>query len=260
MFNRELYRQYLNTQWLGQTLMYFDELPSTNSYMKELASGDLAHGAICLTDQQTRGRGQYERNWESEPSQNLTFTVALKPSARGRFHVLTLACAKAVVDLLQQDFALQACIKWPNDVLVDGKKIAGLLTETTFNGNSLDRLLVGIGINVNQQQFSEQLRDLAASLKILHGHTVERELLLANLLSRIEYEYSRWHRNKSALLKEINKNIIGYGKWIGISINGTLKKEKRKLIGVNEQGQLTVLTKEGSLERFSYEQVRIITD
>lgn len=179
---------------------------------------------------------------------------------RDRFHVLTLACAKASVDLLRQDFALQASIKWPNDVLVDDKKIAGILTETTFNGNSLDRLLVGIGINVNQQQFSEEIGAAAASLKILHGNTVDREPLLANLLSRIEYEYSRWHRNKSVLLKEINKNIIGYGRWIGLSVNGILKKEKRKLIGVNEQGQLTVLTKEGSLEKFSYEQVRIITD
>lgn len=260
MFNKHTYHQKLNTQWLGQTLLYFEELPSTSSYLKQLPSEKVAHGALCITDNQTRGRGQYERNWESDPAQNLTFTVAFKPTIPSRFHVLTMACAKAAVDLVRNEYALEACIKWPNDIMAEGRKIGGLLTETTFNGNRLDRLLVGIGLNINQTKFSDAIADKASSLKLLCGNSIERENFLADYLSRIEFEYSRWLRNKSDLLKEINQKIIGYGCWIKLAVNGDELAGKFKLIGINEQGQLTVVDSEGALQTFSYEQIRLVID
>ncbi|NGP89782.1 biotin--[acetyl-CoA-carboxylase] ligase [Fodinibius halophilus] len=260
-FDTSAFQQKLTTQWIGQSLTYFEELESTNSYVKSLPADKIDHGMLCVTDNQTQGRGQYEREWESESGQNLTFSLVFKPQARERFHVLTLACALAIVDQLQEIFNdPQVCIKWPNDVLLNGKKVAGLLTETMFAGNKLDRLVIGIGMNVNQTSFSPGISSEATSVQLKKGHSVEREPLLSNLLRRIEYKYNLWQRQHRALIKGINRNIVGYGQWVGLKVNGELKKNTFKMLGINEKGQLLMLNQDGGIESFSYEQIRLITD
>lgn len=250
----------LHTHWLGQSLLYFPQLGSTSTHLKKLSSDEVAHGTLCITDHQTKGRGQYERDWESKPGKNLTFTLAFKPTFAERFHVLTLTCAKVLVDQIEDNLGLKSSIKWPNDVIIDDKKVGGLLTETTFSGNKLDRLLVGIGLNVNQDKFSEELDEVATSLKKEFGHKIDREKFLAEYLSRVEHEYSRWHKNDAELLKEINCKLVGHGNWVRLKVNGNVSEDKSKLIGVNEQGQLTVINNEGGIDTFSYEQIRLIAD
>src|SRR5699024_5092391 len=109
-----------------------------------------------------------------------------------------------------------ACIKWPNDVMLERKKVAGLLTEAVFNGNKLDRLVFGMGLNLNQRTFSSDLADKATSVFLATDETLNREDFLTELLARIEYKYNLWHRRQGDLLKTINRNIKGYGKWIGL--------------------------------------------
>jgi len=241
-------------------MRFYPHLNSTSTYLKELPSDEIDHGMVCLTDNQTEGRGQYERNWESEPEKNLTFSLAFKPTFADRFHVLTLTCAKVMVDQIEDNLGLNGAVKWPNDIMINEKKAGGLLTETIFNGNMLDRLLVGIGLNVNQDTFSDKIASKSTSLKKEFGHTIDREKFLAEYISRMEHAYNRWHRNDKELLKEINRNIIGYGRWVRLSINGNERPEKSKFIGVNEHGQLTVINEEGGIETFSHEQIRLITD
>ncbi len=260
MFDNDQFKKHLSTQWLGQSIFYFEELESTNSYLKSLASDQVAHGQLCITDHQTKGRGQYERNWESSAGDNLTFTLAFKPSSTGRLHVLALACARAAVSQIEDSLPCEAYIKWPNDILIEGKKVAGILTESMFSGNELDRLLIGIGLNVNQQQFSDELKSKATSLRHINQRPVDREQFLAELLSRIEYAYTRWHKQNDALLRSINQKIIGYGSWVQVQVNGHASSERHKLLGINQQGELTTVSKEGDLETFSYEQIRLITD
>lgn len=260
MFDTERFKAHLKTQWLGRSFYFFDELESTNSYLKSLDPEDVAHGQLCLTDYQTKGRGQYERNWESKPGANLTFTLAFKPSGFDRLHVLALACARAAVAEIEESQSCKACIKWPNDILVDNKKVAGILTESMFTGNTLDRLLIGIGLNVNQQEFSDQLKGKATSLWHINKQQVDREQFLAQLLSRIEYEYRRWHKQNDELLRFINKKIVGYGHWVHLQVNGHQTEKRYKLLGINQQGALTTLSKQGDLETFSHEQIQLITD
>ncbi len=260
LFSIEKYRQALATQWLGQEIEYFVEIGSTNSYFKKKPADEITHGQICITDRQTKGRGQYRRDWKSEAGKNLTFTLAFRPSDPNRFHVLTLACARAAVAEFEETLDCRAFIKWPNDILIDGKKVAGLLTETMFAGNALDRLLIGIGLNVNQQKFPAELANKATSLRQIAKAGIEREKLLARLLLRIEYEYMRWHKKNDALVKSINQKIIGYGQWVGMQVNGYTTEKRHKLLGINQKGQLTAVSKEGDLETFSYEQIRLATD
>jgi BirA family biotin operon repressor/biotin-[acetyl-CoA-carboxylase] ligase len=178
-----------------------------------------------------------------------------------RFHVLTLACARAVVDQIEHETGVEAYIKWPNDVVVDGRKVGGLLTETVFNGNHLDRVLVGIGLNLNQAEFSDPMVKAGAiSLRQLADKEINREQFLCEYLHRVEHQYQRWHKHNDALLKNINHKILGYGRWIKLNVNGDELQRQYKLLGVNDKGQLAVIDGEGGLETFSYEQIRLITD
>ncbi len=260
LFQVTTFKNALSTQWLGRSLLYFEELQSTNTYLKQLPREEINHGLICITDNQTKGRGQYEKNWESQPGKNLTFTIALTPNQNNRFHVITLAFARCIVEELEELTGLESFIKWPNDIYVNGKKVGGLLTESVFSGNKIDRVLVGIGLNINQQYFSEELQHMAASLFLLTDKEFEREILLAHLLSRMEYAYGRWQKIDTSLLKEVNQKIIGYGKWVKLQVNGEIWEESLKVIGINEMGQLLVINEEGEIEKFSYEQIRILAD
>lgn len=216
---------------------------------------------VILTDNQTRGRGQYERSWSSEPGQNLTFSMVFKPQTSNGFHTLTLACALAVIEQVKSiDEGLCIKIKWPNDVLVNGKKVAGLLTEAAFIGNRPARLIIGIGLNVNQPHYTPELAEKATSLRLEMKRKLSREALLCGLLSRIEHKYRLWHQKKPKLLIKINREINGYGQWVGLRVDGAMKPDSYKLLGINETGRLVLLNHEGGLESFSHEQIRIVTD
>jgi BirA family biotin operon repressor/biotin-[acetyl-CoA-carboxylase] ligase len=261
-FDVSQFQQQLNTQWLGQSFCYFEELESTNTYLKKLPADEVKQGMICLTDHQTKGRGQYDRKWKSEKQQNLTFSLAFRPPSTGRFHVLTLACALALVEYCNNLMDSDSCsyIKWPNDVFLSHKKIAGLLTESVFSGNTFDRLIIGIGLNVNQQAFTDPLQDIATSIRLEMGGRLNREQLLCNLLKRIEYKYNLWQRKQETLVKTINRSIRGYGQWVQMNVDGILQDESYKLLGINEQGKLLMLDHDGKINSYSYEQIQLITD
>lgn len=260
MFQLNTFKNALSTQWLGRSVLFFEELDSTNTYLKHLSRDELSHGLLCLTNYQTHGRGQYEKNWESQPGRNLTFTIALFPTENNRFHVITLAFARCIVEEFEDILGEEVCIKWPNDIYVGDKKIGGLLTESTFSGNKVDRVLVGIGLNVNQEYFSETLQNKAVSLYQITGKEQSRERLLANLLSRMEYAYGRWQKRDVSLVKAINQKIIGYGCWVQLQVNDSICDHPVKVVGINEKGRLLVVNEEGEIEKFSYEQIRILTD
>lgn len=261
-FDVSLFRQQLDSQWLGHSVCYFEELESTNTYLKKISADEVEQGMLCLTDNQTRGRGQYERDWQSEPGENLTFSLALKPPSTERFHVLTLSCALALVEHLNNSLSenSSACIKWPNDVMFNDKKTAGLLTETVFSGNKFDRLVIGIGLNVNQTEFTDELEEKTTSIRKEIGKRINREKFLCDLLNRIEYKYNMWQRQQPDLLKSINRNVRGYGQWIGLKVDGEMREDTYKLLGIDETGQLLMLNHDGGIEKFSYEQIRLVTD
>lgn len=260
-FDLSAFNQKLSTQWLGQDFHYYASMPSTNTYLKKLDAEEVEQGTVVLTDNQLKGRGQYERTWESHAEKNLTFSMVFKPQDTEGYHVLTMACALAVVEQLKE-VGSEICtyIKWPNDVLLNDKKVAGLLTEAVFLGNKPDRLIIGIGLNVNQRTYPGELAGKATSIRLETGQKISREDFLAHLLQRIEYRFNLWHRKESDLLKQVNREINGYGQWVDLRVNGQIKDKSYKLLGVNECGRLVVLNRDGGLESFSYEQIRIVTD
>lgn len=251
----------MSTQWLGQDFRYYEQIESTNRFVKELKADSVEHGTVVLADNQTQGRGQYQREWETVPGQNLTFSMVFKPQEIMGIHALTLACALCIVEMVDHlEFNAPVSIKWPNDVMFDGKKMAGLLTENVFIGNKLERLILGIGININQGKFSSNLRNPATSLRLESGKRYSRERLLNELLRRIEFKYHLWSRRQPILYRQINRKIKGYGHWVKLKVDGKLQEDRYKLLGINENGELLLLNKEGGIESFSYEQIRIVTN
>lgn len=260
LFDIEKFQKALNTRWLGSEFLFVEQADSTNTVLKKKPAGQISHGTVLLADLQHKGRGQYDRVWESEPGKNLTFTIAFKPSGAERLPLLTLAIATAINQSLQAVSDISFQVKWPNDLMCNGGKIGGLLTESIFNGQQIDRVLIGIGLNVCQTSFSKEISSGATSLKLITDKIYERETLLADILQRIEKAYDKWNIYDDSLLHEVNRNLIGYGKWVTISIDGKTKKDKVKFLGINERGQLVILTHNYDVETFSYEQIRVDPD
>ncbi len=221
---------------------------------------DTLHGALIIADAQSAGRGQYERKWQADPGENLTFSLVFEPSNQYRLTILTLACALAVADVCGDQVQSPLNLKWPNDVLFKDKKLCGLLTEAIFNGNLLERVVIGIGINVNQENFTEELASSAISLKTITKKRFSRERLLARILSKIEFYYRLWENHDIDLVRTINKTMLGYGNWTKLNVNGLDREGTFKFLGVNENGALVVLNKDLEVDTFSYEQVRIQID
>lgn len=257
MFDSELFEKELATSWLGRNYYFFEEIPSTNSFAKKLQEDSPLHGSLILTDHQTGGRGQYERKWTVEKGKNLTFSLIFEPKKAERFTLLTLTCALAVRDAVNKLAGLEAMIKWPNDILNEGKKLCGILTETQFLGNHLERVVVGIGLNVNQQKFSGELENSATSLSIESSGEISREKVLAEILQNIEYRYRLWNQFNMDLVKDINRAMIGFGEWTSLLLNGEKLDGEYKFMGVNEAGELVALNKDLDVKRFAYEQIRV---
>lgn len=257
-FQTERYKSNLNTSWLGSDLICLESTPSTNRYLKNVPSEQLSHGTVCLAEFQSEGRGQYKRSWASDKYQNLMFTMAFKPPRGDRLPLLTLSCALAVARVIDEHEIKGCSIKWPNDVLIRGKKAAGILTESVFLGKSPDRVLVGIGLNLNQQEFGADVGADATSLSLeMGGKAISREDILCSVLEKTEHLYTRWHQQDPELCKDVNQRLIGFGEWVTATLNGTMENEKYKFLGMNDRGQCVMLNRELNVHTFSYEQIRV---
>ena len=260
-FNVDLFQNTLSTSWLGHEFIHLNRVDSTNTYLKNLSGDELSHGAVVHTDHQTSGRGQYTKLWHSGAYKNLTFTIAFRPQRADRLPLLTLACADAVSSVLDEVSRAPVQMKWPNDLIIKERKVGGILTECVFLGNRPDRILVGIGLNIFQDGYDGVQLESAISLDEVSNKdaAIRREKILSDSLISIEKAYTRWYEEDSDLHKEINKRLIGYGKWVNISIDGVTKNESFKFLGVNKEGEPIALNEELDVNTFKHGQVRILT-
>ncbi len=181
-------RPLLNTHDLGQVLHWYEEIGSTSDRAKELADDGAEHGEVVIAEAQTAGRGRRGRVWISPPRRNLYFSVILRPDLPpARAPELTLVASLAICDALRQA-GVAAGIKWPNDVLASGRKIAGVLTELAAEPDRVHWVVLGAGVNVNarREDFPEELRDEATSVLIERGQTAPRALLAAACFTALE--------------------------------------------------------------------------
>lgn len=258
-FDIKSFRQHLKTSYLGNDCIYLDSVASTSSYLKDIASENLKEGTICIADFQFAGRGQYQRKWEASPYKNLTFTICFKPNESDRLPLLTLACANAILQTLEGYVPRESLhLKWPNDLIANGKKIGGVLTEATFLGHVPEKVLVGIALNIFEEDFREEISDQAISLSEISNVKLSREKILAELLLNIEQEYQLWKERSILLQRKINNRLEGYGEWNEITRNGELQVGTYKFIGLGTSGELLLLNEALDVFTFRHEQIRII--
>lgn len=180
---------------LGRPLHFFDTIDSTNTSAAGLARKGGAEGTIVIADAQTGGKGRLGRSWVSPPGVNLYLSVILRPrKPASAAPQLSLLAAVAVAEAIVQQTPLSPAIKWPNDVLVSGKKVCGILTEMQANGPQLRSVVVGIGVNINAplSSFPEELQDKASSLLLMCGEPVDRAAFTVSLLTHLEKLYVLW--------------------------------------------------------------------
>lgn len=268
----------LNTQYvLAQTSEYMfpvqveyqPVLPSTNDALKTRESDDFVHGMCLVTGHQTAGRGQHRREWKTTPGENLTFSLGLKPPARLNVHNLLHVAGLSVAKALDET-GLHPSIKWPNDVLVNGRKICGILTEATYQGNKLRRYIIGTGINVNQTEFEEELSTTATSV-LNEGADISREDLLSAFFKLFSTYYKMWESQRKVWLDEYNSYLQGFDKLCAFEQPEAGKPSTRPLNlgqstsqsltgncrGIQPDGRLKVDLLTGESIYYNHEDIRI---
>jgi BirA family biotin operon repressor/biotin-[acetyl-CoA-carboxylase] ligase len=204
MFNIESFDIKLDTEKIGRNFIYSEEVTSTNLVLLDPQSGGNIHGTTLLAEKQIKGRGRKDRVWYSSKDLNLTFSILLteRKLLQNKFNFIVFASALAVALSIENLFQLKAELKWPNDVLINGKKIAGILIESSSKGNKIEKIVVGFGINVNQTLFQGNFNIPPTSLKSEVHQIVEREMLLAEVLNLFEEYLEKVISDTKWILKE----------------------------------------------------------
>ncbi len=251
----------LSTHDLGHVIHFHEALPSTNEAAFRLAQEGAPHGALVIADQQTKGKGRRGRPWSSPPGVNLYFSAILRPDLPPqRAPELTLVAAVAVARALRDAGAKGAAIKWPNDLLIDGRKCAGILTELSAEPDQVHFVVLGVGVNLNLEpgDLPPELVPVATSLMQARGTRVPRALFAAALLSRLEEALDLHGDEGFAPIQKAWRELSGT---LGQTVR--VRTERRELVGVAEDvddmGALLVRTPDGQLERVlagDVEQVR----
>lgn len=237
----------LKTSRMGKTTVHLEQVDSTNTLAKKLADEGLPEGTLVMAEEQTGGRGRLGRSWCTPKGTAVAMTLLLRPKFRPEHaSMVTLVMGLAVTKAIRQLCSIHAGIKWPNDVVIGGKKICGILTEMSADQNGIRHLVVGVGINVNVPEFPKELRSIATSLLREVQQEVDREELIAECMFWFEKYYSEFVQQESfAPLKEeyeaflLNKNqkvkVLEPGnEYTGIAL------------GINDKGELLVQREDGT--------------
>ena len=193
---------------------------STNSYTMELLSqSDTPDWTVVTTDYQPEGKGQRGRSWLSEPAKNLLCSIVIRPNLQVREqYLLAMAVSLAISDLLST-YGIASSIKWPNDVLVERHKVAGILIENQLKGSGLDVSIVGIGLNLNQLQF-ERFDWPATSLALEVGKTVDPEKVLESLVALLKVRVYQIHTDRQQLFADHASILFGHSQEVEFSFQG----------------------------------------
>jgi BirA family biotin operon repressor/biotin-[acetyl-CoA-carboxylase] ligase len=236
-------REALSGRVVGSRLFYHALLASTMDETRRLADEGVPEGAVVFAEEQTAGRGRFNRVWVSPPGLNLSFSVLFRPDKQ-KLPYINMAAALAVCDAASELTGLTTTIKWPNDVRIDGKKLSGILVETDVVGNEIDHAVVGIGVNVNLDagQYPE-IASIATSLMSASGRRFDRSVALRLVLEHLDRYYERV-RSGGSLTTEWASKLDTLGKvvkvrWREQVLEGTAET-------VDDQGNLVLRKSDGT--------------
>lgn len=237
----------LQTAWMGRDLHFYESIDSTNARAQLMATEGASDGTLIVADKQTAGRGRRGRNWISPAGTNVYFTLLLKPAfspqAASKLTLLMAYAVKCAVDKY-----VSCAIKWPNDIVVNGQKVCGILTELRLEGTAIHHVAIGVGINVGKQEFAQELADKATCLAdVCPDESISRSGLIADILKVFEAEYEAFAAADEQKLKgfrdKYNACLVNKGREVCVlDPKGEYCGIAR---GINEDGELLVELSDG---------------
>lgn len=241
----------LNTKSIGLNMIHFDTINSTNIKAKELASSDVSDGTVVVSEEQTAGRGRLGRTWISPKNKGVWMSIILRPHIDPIYASRVTLVAAAAVFNAMKDLQIPALIKWPNDIVLNNKKVCGILTEMSAELNRIHYLVIGIGVNVNTDadEFPEEIKDIATSIKAEINNHIDRKALLAGIINHFEPLYNELvnYNNIAASIDICRNNSIFLGKNVKILKFG--KEYIVKALDIDHEGQLIVEHEDGTEEK-----------
>lgn len=240
----------MDTKWAGHPVSFYDTVNSTNLRAKLDADNGAPEGALVVADMQTAGRGRRGRTWSSPAGLNVYFTLILKPQyVPDKASMVTLVMALAVAEGIRETCGVEAGIKWPNDIVANGKKVCGILTEMSVERDFIHHVVIGVGINVGLQEFAPELAATATSLQAECGRKVPKAALVANIMKAFEkhYEVFRGKADLSGLIGSYNEMLVNRDREVRVlDPKGEYSGIAR---GINEVGELLVELPDGRVEK-----------
>ena len=234
----------------GQRVVSYEITDSTNTRAKQLAEEGAVHGTLVVANMQTAGKGRRGRSWQQEEGSVIAMSLLLRPTfSPDKASMLTLLAAHSVAGAIEAVTGLPAAIKWPNDIIINRKKTVGILTEMSLGVElaAIDYIVIGIGINVNNTAFPEDIRDMATSLYLEKGERVSRSVLIAESMRRLEADYEAFLETEdlSAILQDYNAHLISMNKEVRVlDPKGEYTGISR---GMDAQGELLVERADGEI-------------
>ncbi len=239
----------LQTERMGRQIRYFSRIDSTNQYAKRIAEEGAPDGTLIIADEQTAGKGRSGRTWVTPPAEAIAFTLLLRPKlSPDRISMVTLVMGLAVTNAVNSLYGVSAGIKWPNDVVIKGRKLCGILTEMSAEVRQVNYIVIGVGINANLTSFPEEIREIATSLKLELGRDINRAELIARVMTEFERLYAEFEAqgDLGAVMQEYNELCLNAGSKVRVlDPNGEYTGTSR---GINSMGELLVETEDGKMQ------------
>ena len=234
----------MHTEWVAKEVLYFDTIDSTNTKAQELAEKGYPSGTLVVADKQESGKGRRGRSWVSPSGTGIFMTLMIKPDINpNNASMLTLVAALAVAKAITSVTGEEALIKWPNDIVVNGKKVCGILTEMNAQFDYINHIVVGIGINVHNESFPEEISQMASSLMIeAGGKRFHRAQIIAETMSYFEQYYDTFLKTQdlSALVREYDELLVNRNK--SVRVLDPKEPFDGKAMGITPKGELIVET------------------
>jgi BirA family transcriptional regulator, biotin operon repressor / biotin---[acetyl-CoA-carboxylase] ligase len=250
--------QGLKTKSFGKDIRLFPEVVSTNTLAMEAASQGAREGTVIIAETQTGGKGRLGRTWIS-PRGNLYLSVILRPQIpTHKAPLITLVGAVAVASAIRKLCSVQASIKWPNDILISGKKVAGLLTEMSAEPDRIRHIALGIGVDVNMelQELPPEVRMNTTTLAAEAGATIDRKLLMQQILRDLEHWYRIFLTSEAEVLKEWEQLNMTINRRVTVSGMGEVFEGMAE--GIDHEGRLMVALDDGAIRIVAAGDVTIV--
>lgn len=237
----------LKSKWAGHPVKYFDEITSTNQYAKRIGEEGAPEGTLVVADEQTQGKGRSGRVWSTPHGTAIAMTLLIRPKLPpASISMVTLVMGLAVARACRELYHLPVGIKWPNDVVIHGKKLCGILTELSAEMMSVNYVVIGTGINVNVKEFPEEIQKTATSIALELGHETGRAELIASCMEYFEVYYEKFIQagDLSPLMEEYNELLLNRDQKVRVLEPG--REYTGTALGINQNGELLVVREDGS--------------